>query len=151
MMDVDSFKLVNDSYGHEAGDKLLCTLADLLVFELRTSDWIGRLGGEEFAIVFPETNFDGAKLACERLLQQIREAKLDLDGTTIGFTVSIGLATANSDSNDPDALMKTADKLMYKAKAAGKNNIQVEFQRERHDYQLNQKESVVSLTGTNVG
>jgi diguanylate cyclase (GGDEF)-like protein len=131
MIDIDHFKRVNDTYGHVTGDKVLCALANLLVRELRTIDRVGRMGGEEFAIIFAETGIDSARLACDRLLARIRVAEIDVDDARISFTVSIGLTTANPATQDSTAILKRADELMYDAKARGRNRIQVDTRHEQ--------------------
>ena len=131
MIDIDHFKKVNDTYGHVAGDKVLSTLADLLVREQRTIDWVGRLGGEEFAIIFVETELDKAKLACERLLETIRSTEIDVDDAKISITVSIGLAQVTPSTQHSTEILKLADQLMYEAKAQGRDCVQVEMLREQ--------------------
>ena len=132
MIDVDRFKRVNDTYGHDAGDKVLSALARHFDRQLRTVDRTGRLGGEEFAAIFPETDVPGARVACDRLLRTIRDTAVEVDGTKISFTVSIGLTRANPapDGNpsaeDPAAILKRADGLLYAAKSQGRDRIQVD-------------------------
>ncbi len=126
MIDVDRFKRVNDTYGHEVGDEVLRALGNLLVRELRTIDRVGRLGGEEFAAIFPETDIDGAKRACDRLLKTIRAAKIDVKDAKISFTVSIGLVKADPATRDPSGILKRADELLYDAKARGRDRIELD-------------------------
>ena len=126
LIDLNAFEAVNETYGHEAGDRLLRYLASLLVFELRTSDLIGRLNGEEIAIIFPEANLEQADLACKRLLSKIEQATVDVGNSNIPFTVSIGVTAPHSDTFESAAIIGAADELMQTAKASGKNNIQVE-------------------------
>ena len=126
IIDADNFKRINDTYGHDTGDKVLKELANLLLSEFRNSDWIGRLGGEEFAVVFPETGLAGAELACERLLGKIRTAEIAADNMRINFTVSIGVAELVYGMKQYSTLVKRADQLMYLAKAAGGNQIATE-------------------------
>lgn len=126
MIDVDHFKRVNDTYGHEAGDRVLSFLASHLVQELRTIDRVGRLGGEEFAIIFPETDINGAKTACDRLLETIRTAVVDVVEARISVTVSIGLTSANPGIQGPSSVLRRADVLLYDAKAQGRNRIQMD-------------------------
>ncbi len=151
MIDVDSFKSVNDSFGHEAGDKVLTTLADLLVCEFHSSDCIGRIGGEEFAVIFSETDLDGAKLACDRLFGKIRNAVVVVDGAEIRFTVSIGLTAANPDSLEPASLLRRADMLLYDAKAAGKNQIQVDLGQGQPCLQADQERSAIPKSRKMIG
>jgi diguanylate cyclase (GGDEF)-like protein len=132
MIDVDRFKRVNDTYGHEAGDRVLSVLARHFDRQLRAVDRTGRLGGEEFAALFPETDVQGARVACDRLLRAIRGTEVDIDGAKISFTVSIGLTRANPapDGNpgteDPAAILKRADGLLYAAKSQGRDRIQMD-------------------------
>lgn len=123
MLDIDQFKRVNDRYGHEAGAEVLCALANLLVGELRTIDRVGRLGGEEFAAIFPETDIAGAKLACDRMLAMIRALEIEVDEAKITFTVSIGLSQAGPATQDATSILKRADELLYDAKSQGRNCI----------------------------
>lgn len=123
MLDIDHFKHVNDMFGHDAGDRVLGALARLLVRELRTFDGIGRLGGEEFAILFANTEIEKAELACERLISAIRAEEVVTDEGTIRFTASFGLVGVDADTRDCGALLKRADKLLYDAKNLGRNRV----------------------------
>jgi diguanylate cyclase (GGDEF)-like protein len=122
MMDLDNFKRINDTYGHLTGDEVLKTTAAESLTCLRQNDLFGRYGGEEFAILLPETDGAGAAFFAERLRSRIAGASV-LDGQTrVGWTVSIGIACLNAgDSSDLNLLMRTADEALYKAKAQGKN------------------------------
>lgn len=126
MLDIDHFKRVNDSHGHDAGDKVLRALSEIIVRELRTVDRVGRWGGEEFAICLTETGIDGAKQACERLVAAAAAAAVDTDDGRIGFTVSIGVTAITSAVKDPPGLLKRADALLYQAKSAGRNCVVVD-------------------------
>jgi len=126
MIDADSFKKINDRYGHDSGDKVLQALAKLFIDEFRHCDWIGRLGGEEFAVIFPETGIHGARLACVRLLKNIRSAEIEVDGAKIYCTVSIGLTELGTYEFTRGAILKRADRLMYEAKTGGGNRIETE-------------------------
>lgn len=121
MLDIDHFKQVNDSYGHDGGDRALQAMSRLLIGEFRTIDLVGRLGGEEFALVFPETNLVGAKIACERLRKSIQQAQICSDNPSLSITVSIGIAEATEGSPDGPSLLKRADELLYLAKRTGRN------------------------------
>ena len=127
MIDIDHFKQVNDKYGHDAGDKVLETFAALFVNQFRNVDWVGRLGGEEFAAEFPETDLDGAKVACERLLQKIRATEVQVGAQHICATVSIGLTQLDSPNATGSDLLKRADQLLYQAKARGRNRIEIDL------------------------
>ncbi len=126
MIDIDHFKKVNDTYGHDAGDRVLRATAGMFLSEFRTIDFIGRLGGEEFAVVFPETDLAGAKVSCARLLSTIEAAIIPVNGKKIRITVSIGLAGTSPEKLGGNDILKRADELLYDAKNAGRNRIMVE-------------------------
>ncbi|MCR9136645.1 MAG: diguanylate cyclase [Alphaproteobacteria bacterium] len=123
ILDIDHFKHINDTLGHDAGDTVLCDLGKLLVRELRTFDGIGRLGGEEFAILFANTPAANAKLACERLISAIRAREVITSDGSTRYTASFGLTDAGTDTPDGQALLKAADKLLYQAKNEGRNRV----------------------------
>lgn len=123
MLDVDHFKRINDTYGHDAGDKVLQQLSTMLIREFRTIDLVGRLGGEEFALVFPDTDIAGAFTACERLRKSVERQEIIADDNKIRLTVSIGLAALHGDSEDGASLLKQADELLYLAKGNGRNKV----------------------------
>lgn len=119
-LDVDGFKAVNDRLGHEAGDVLLCRIADRLRGAVRAGDTVARLGGDEFAILIEENHqrADEAVTTAERILQVMAEP-LEVDGQVLTVTASLGLAVSDADST-PASLLRDADIAMYRAKAAGK-------------------------------
>ncbi|MCR9136644.1 MAG: diguanylate cyclase [Alphaproteobacteria bacterium] len=123
ILDIDHFKHINDTFGHGAGDRVLYDLANLLVHELRNFDVVGRLGGEEFAILFPNTSAPQAELACERLITAIRAQEIVTDEGTIRFTVSFGLTDAAVSVPDGRAFLQAADQLLYRAKNEGRNRL----------------------------
>ena len=123
MLDIDHFKRINDTHGHDAGDKALRALSGLLISEFRTIDLVGRLGGEEFALVFPETEINGALTACERLHANIQATDVPIGQSKIRMTVSIGLVDIFDGAPDGPALLKRADELLYIAKNNGRNQI----------------------------
>lgn len=126
MLDADRFKAVNDTYGHDVGDQVLQRLARVLVDELRSVDLVGRLGGEEFAIQMPDTDRDRGLETCTRLLDLIREATLSVRSKQVGVTVSIGLTEVNPDSDGTSEVLKRSDRALYRAKALGRDCIEVE-------------------------
>ena len=126
MLDIDHFKRVNDTYGHEAGDGVLRALSKIMLRELRTIDRVGRMGGEEFAICLTETEIGGAKLACERLVAAAAAASVDTGNGRVDFTVSIGVTAITSDFDNPLGILKRADALLYQAKSAGRNCVVVD-------------------------
>lgn len=125
MLDIDHFKRVNDRHGHAAGDRVLKAFAGVAAGALRQSDLFGRLGGEEFLCVLPDTGRAGARAMAERLRADVENctAALDDDGAVVRFTVSIGLAAFDDPTLDFDALLNHADKALYRAKADGRNRV----------------------------
>ncbi|MEM6596279.1 MAG: diguanylate cyclase [Pseudomonadota bacterium] len=126
MIDIDHFKAVNDTYGHDAGDAVLRAFAAMIINEFRSIEMVGRLGGEEFAVIFPQTDLAGAMTACDRLLMRVRDTITPVGSAQIGITISIGIARASADKLDGAAVLKRADELLYRAKAAGRDQIVTE-------------------------
>ena len=128
LADLDHFKAVNDRHGHLAGDLLLKRAAQALASPLRSTDAVGRFGGEEFLIVLPETDLAGAAVVAEKLRQTVEELAVALeDGTVLRVTVSIGLAAVDPAAPwSPSALelLGEADRALYRAKAAGRNRVE---------------------------
>ncbi|MEY1557887.1 diguanylate cyclase [Yoonia sp. R2331] len=123
MIDIDHFKAVNDTYGHDAGDQVLRAVSGKLINQFRTIDMVGRLGGEEFAVIFPETKVKSAEIACIRLLQELESTIIFASGHQIGITASVGLAGLSSASTAGAEVLKRADELLYDAKRAGRNRV----------------------------
>lgn len=122
IIDLDHFKLINDRYGHPAGDAVLKLFADVVNSVARRSDIIGRVGGEEFAVVLPSTSCNEALEFSERLHQAINKAVLKFNGAAIRYTASIGLTEFEADSEDSiDDLLARADLALYQAKQDGRN------------------------------
>lgn len=124
MIDIDNFKGVNDSYGHQAGDTILRGISNLLNREVRAVDRVCRYGGEEMVVVLPETELGGAAVMAEQLRAKVEELSFDL-GTAhpLHVTVSIGLATWPLHAGDALELVAAADAAMYRAKQSGKNRV----------------------------
>jgi two-component system, cell cycle response regulator len=121
LIDVDHFKQVNDTYGHDIGDKVLRHTADMLKQSARVHDALARLGGEEFLVVCPDTDAKGAYICAERLREAVASA-LYVDGSlSLSVTVSIGVAVWSKDMPTSEALIKSADQAVYFAKEAGRN------------------------------
>lgn len=120
-LDVDHFKIINDSYGHAGGDAVLRYLATKCLLELRSVDIVGRLGGEEFAIIMPETKGSPAAIAAERLRQLIACKAISFVGANIDFTASFGVAELMGDDRNFGDVLKRADEALYEAKGAGRN------------------------------
>ncbi|BBI99087.1 hypothetical protein FGKAn22_07800 [Ferrigenium kumadai] len=124
MLDIDFFKAVNDNHGHAAGDMVLILLAKIACNAVRDVDVLGRIGGEEFAILLPETDTQMAAQVAERLRQEIETASVPIEqGPAIHFTISIGVATLRDDDAGIDALLKHADQALYEAKQTGRNRV----------------------------
>lgn len=122
MLDADHFKSINDTYGHHMGDAILIRLSAIARTCVRGSDLFGRLGGEEFAILLPETGGERAGEVAERLLAAVRAAEvIDDNGGVIRFSVSIGLVALTPDIADVDALLRRADRALYCAKSLGRD------------------------------
>lgn len=124
LFDIDHFKEVNDRYGHQAGDAVLRQVAARVTRHARSIDLVGRLGGEEFIVVMPETNLIGALVGAERIRAAVAEAPFTLAGSeSLPVTISIGVAVASSGQETPDSVLKRADDALYRAKAAGRNQV----------------------------
>ncbi|WP_348945776.1 diguanylate cyclase [Chitinibacter sp. FCG-7] len=122
MLDIDFFKKINDNYGHQTGDQVIRTMANLCRASLRDIDLIARIGGEEFTAFLPETTLDEAYLAAERLRTHIEENVIMLDdGREIKFTSSIGISEITPDDPNVDAPLKRADTALYASKHSGRN------------------------------
>ncbi|MGB4810894.1 MAG: GGDEF domain-containing protein [Methylophilaceae bacterium] len=120
--DLDWFKLINDQYGHAAGDEVLALLGQVISQISRASDIAGRIGGEEFAFFLPNTNLEAADNFANRLHHAISEVSVDYKGVPIHFTISIGLAEfTGQNPSQLVALMQLADEALYEAKRAGRN------------------------------
>jgi diguanylate cyclase len=122
VLDLDHFKLVNDRFGHQAGDEVLMRVAALLLGALRGQDVVVRTGGEEFVLLMPHTDAKAAAGACERLRTAIREEPWDRIAPGIALTASIGVATAET-GGDLRALTELADRRLYEAKGAGRDRV----------------------------
>jgi diguanylate cyclase (GGDEF)-like protein len=124
--DIDHFKRINDSYGHQAGDEVLRAFAALLMRGVREIDWVARYGGEEFVIVLPGTDHDGALRAAEKLRTLVEATTIATGGAAIRVTASFGVASLSSawpHSPPPEALIEQADLCLYRSKQAGRNRV----------------------------
>ena len=123
MLDADHFKSVNDQFGHHMGDSVLIELTRVCTRLTRGSDFMGRLGGEEFAICCPETDLAGAKLLAERIREAIHNCTVVNEDVKIKFTVSIGVAELTGNDENFDNIHERADQLLYQAKQLGRNRV----------------------------
>lgn len=126
MIDSDGLKQVNDKYGHGAGDDLLRLLAKSIQHELRSTDVLGRHGGDEFVALLPETSAASAREIAERVRRAVENARTNVGTELVQSTVSIGIATYPDDGRILDTLLANADSALYRAKTAGRNLV-VEF------------------------
>ncbi len=122
-VDLDNFKRVNDTLGHDAGDELLVQVAAVVHSEVRGTDTVGRLGGDEFAVLLPETDQADGKVVVEKLQRQLRKAMLEKKWPV---TFSIGLISFQSPPESTDEMVREADRVMYSAKLRGKNSVAVQ-------------------------
>ncbi|MFC5864114.1 GGDEF domain-containing protein [Acidicapsa dinghuensis] len=124
IIDIDHFKTINDTFGHPAGDEVLRIVAARLRASVRPLDAVGRYGGEEFLLVLPETNIDGAVRAGERICDAISQTPVEFGPDKIPVACSIGCATfSDAISDDVDALIQRADRALYRAKVSGRNRV----------------------------
>jgi diguanylate cyclase (GGDEF)-like protein len=123
VMDSDSLKAVNDAHGHDAGDALLKFMVEATLLELRKADLIARFGGDEFVILLPDTNVDGAHLTAERIRARIAAAPLIVHGKQIITTASMGVATYPMHGTSYEQLFEAADSALYQSKSQGKNRV----------------------------
>ncbi|MBU4110288.1 GGDEF domain-containing protein, partial [bacterium] len=123
-LDLDFFKQINDTYGHQAGDIVLVTFVEEISKLLRKSDIFGRIGGEEFCIVLQNTSRKGALSFAQRICKTIENTSVDFEGEKIKFTVSVGVADLEGEKSMLE-LIKKSDKALYKAKESGRNQVHI--------------------------
>jgi diguanylate cyclase (GGDEF)-like protein len=123
MIDIDFFKSINDGFGHDVGDQMIVHLTTLARVCKRDSDVLARIGGEEFALLLPETDMAEAQLVAERLRQDVAESPLVAKLDRISTTISIGVAVCNDAMTGIADLMKAADQALYDAKSSGRNRV----------------------------
>lgn len=123
MLDLDYFKMVNDTHGHDAGDALLRAVTKVLVQSVRSSDYVVRYGGEEFLILLQETTGEQAIAVAEKIREQVAELKVQIAGNTLQKTISVGIADFPGDSDTFWQTVKFADVALYRAKETGRNRV----------------------------
>ncbi len=126
MLDADHFKMINDTFGHAVGDDVLRHLATLMQNKLRKVDTVGRIGGEEFALILPGAALPAAEAFAERLRQYVAATPVPQADRTIPLTVSIGVAGMSADDANADEVLTRADRALYRAKGSGRNMVAVE-------------------------
>ncbi len=125
MIDIDHFKLINDSYGHAIGDRVLKKIADVFSSTARSYDMVSRIGGEEFLVICARSTLADSRQLAERLRQAIHSLRLRLDGNTIRATISLGIASWHEDMASGEDMTKMADRALYRAKQQGRNRVEV--------------------------
>ncbi|DAA94317.1 TPA: hypothetical protein CPT88_09650 [Candidatus Gastranaerophilales bacterium HUM_8] len=123
ILDIDFFKKVNDTYGHQYGDYVLKTVADLMKSAFRKTDLLYRYGGEEMVMIMPETNIEGAIIPVQRLRRMVEEYDFEYNGVKAKVTVSMGLTMNYQEFNSPAEILKSADEALYQAKESGRNRV----------------------------
>ncbi len=123
MIDIDYFKKINDTHGHLTGDYALRSVSDIMKKSLRLSDTVGRIGGEEFAILLPETDIEYGVEIAERLRKKIDESELVFEGTSVKVTISAGVSNSDSCDASVDSVLQRADMALYRAKENGRNRV----------------------------
>lgn len=124
LLDIDHFKRINDTHGHVTGDRMLEKLSQIMGDKLRSTDIVGRVGGEEFAVTLPESDCAASFNALDQLRASVEQAQTELqDGSTVGCTISIGVAGLTQGEDTVDTLYDRADRALYASKAAGRNKV----------------------------
>jgi len=121
MLDIDNFKIINDTYGHQAGDKVIQNVSYLINRSLRDTDHAGRYGGEEFGVVLANTPAANALFFAERLRKKVEQSETVFEGKTIKITISIGICDIQPSVSSSEIWLSLADKALYKAKESGRN------------------------------
>lgn len=125
MLDIDHFKPINDTHGHQAGDEVIRQISSLIKFNLRQPDIAGRYGGEEFAVILPETNVTGAACFAERIRAAVEQQPVQCVATPLNITVSLGVAPLATRCASADDWLRVADEALYAAKDRGRNQVVV--------------------------
>jgi len=121
MIDIDFFKIINDTYGHTVGDKVLTVVGEILTKNVRASDFVARIGGDEFCIIFPQASEDNSLNILEKVRSLIEGIRIPEIGSDHSITCSIGVAQIRSDCTDAETILINADKALYQSKSHGRN------------------------------
>jgi len=124
-LDLDHFKALNDRFGHSGGDDVLTCFVGLVNACIRPTDFLFRMGGEEFCCLLPGTDTEQAQRVAERIRHQVEQASVIVGGMPVRATVSIGIASTEAVGHDLDALIRRADSAVYAAKRSGRNRVEV--------------------------
>ncbi len=158
--DLDDFKKLNDTQGHQAGDLTLKRVAEIMILEKRTEDLACRYGGEELVLILPETNKINALVIAERIRQQLEELEMEFAGQSFKITLSGGIASYPADAQDAKSLIHAADIALYQAKESGKNKIylysqdkrqyiRIDFSGEVQVNEVNPETKLITVLGKN--
>ncbi len=123
LLDLDEFKTINDTFGHQAGDEVLLKFTEITQQQIRASDLFGRYGGEEFILALPETDYFSAKLLASRIREAIERQPVFYENKSISFTVSIGVSVITGDT-EVSSMLGRADQALYRAKKSGRNKVE---------------------------
>jgi diguanylate cyclase (GGDEF)-like protein len=126
-LDLDHFKRVNDTWGHAAGDAVLCHLVQLAQGLIRSSDLLGRTGGEEFSVLLPDTSPEAVLAMAERLRVRVAATPAVFEGRHIPISLSIGASLIDAQDADADAVLARADQALYAAKEGGRNRVRTQW------------------------
>jgi diguanylate cyclase (GGDEF)-like protein len=126
IIDIDDFKRINDTFGHQVGDAVIKDLSERIITMVRKGDTFARQGGEEFSLILPDTSLEGAKIMADRVCKKIREAPFVFTQTSVPYTISLGLSIySGAKPRTKDALIADADKALYLSKKSGKNMVSI--------------------------
>ncbi len=123
ILDIDCFKQINDKYGHPTGDKVLIKVTETIETLIRKLDYFGRIGGEEFMLILPETDFSDSKYMAERIRENVSLLKIPLLDSEISITISLGISVYHHNHKNFDAMVQKADSALYQAKENGRNQV----------------------------
>lgn len=127
MLDIDFYKRINDNFGHISGDIILKEISSIIKSSVRSCDIVGRYGGEEFGIVFPDIDLDGALRLCEQIRKNIEQHEFNIRNNSIKITISIGICFKSPKEHIKyNEMIEKADKALYKAKNNGRNKVEIE-------------------------
>lgn len=124
-IDLDQFKSVNDTYGHDAGDALIRSVAEVLIENVRSTDIVARLGGDEFGIIMHNIDINRSKVKVQKIIDKLDALRVPYEGATIHCTMSIGMITYPQEDRDCNSLLMSADLAMYRAKELGRNRLYI--------------------------